>query len=444
MGEASFRVIALSVVELATSFSGNLIPTRLSTYDASMRLRSMKRPVFSGDISPRYLLLGLLLAITLFYVALARDSYTVDFRAFYVAAKTTHDGLDPYRNHVDISETYADGTWLRADSRFIYPPSALLLLAPLAHFSFRHAKLLFGILIPLIMVGTLLGLQRRFPRQLLVLFALYISLPMFQNVDYGQVDCAILALVLATFYLGDSAAAGACLGVAIAIKFSPVLLLLWLVRMGRWRTSIFACVTAASLGAIAYVRWGSIFFREFLHNMMHHHEAGLPRLQHVFTNVTKISLRFIQTTDGWFSYEHNLAGFYQNPLGVGRLSHIGGPAIVSIFAIWLFFSRRARALTSEQSFFLFMAVSLLANHLLWPMGLVMCFPLLVLLVDSSPTPNVTALTLLLPMFLTNSVIGSANFSLFLLCSAFWIWQFGWFRKVGETQDASVSKAEVAV
>ena len=84
-----------------------------------------------GDLAPGNLLLGLLLALCCFYGNLARDSYMDDFRAFYVAAEAVHDGLDPYVNQVNVSEKYADALWLKADSRFIYPPSALLFAPPL-------------------------------------------------------------------------------------------------------------------------------------------------------------------------------------------------------------------------------------------------------------------------------------------------------------------------
>ena len=101
--------------------------------------------------------------------------------------------------------------------------------------------------------------------------------------------------------------------------------------------------------------------------------------------------------------------------------------VLCVFLAWLFFTKRGRALAPEQSFFLYLVIALIPNHLLWPMGLVMCFPLLLLLVDTSPTPNLTALTLLLPMFLTKPIINSGNFSLWLICAAYWVWRCGWLR-----------------
>ena len=92
---------------------------------------------------------------------------------------------------------------------------------------------------------------------------------------------------------------------------------------------------------------------------------------------------------------------------------------------WLFFSRRGKALTAEQSFFLFLPAALFANNLLWPMGLVACFPLIVLLVDESATPNLTAILLIVPLVLTKQLVGNWNFGLWLVTAGWCLWQSGW-------------------
>lgn len=379
-------------------------------------------------MSARGLLLALLLGVTCFYANLARDSYTDDFRAFWVAAQANHDGLDPYRNQVNVSEKYADGIWLRVDSRYIYPPSALLFFAPLAHVSYKTAKIAFGFAMALTMVGILMGLQRRFPRQGMVLLACFISLPMFMHVDNGQIDALILGLVLLAFYLEDGAAAGALLGVAIAVKFSPVLALVWFVARGRWRTAAWSVGTFAGLFAVAYELWGGAYFREFAVNMAHHEDPGRPMLAHAFTTIQKVQERFLLTPEGPFAYQHDIGGYLQNPVHLlGRFAAPVGVGVFVVLAGWLLVSRRGRGLTAEQSFFLFLPVALLANPMLWTMGLVACFPLLVLLVDSSETPNLTAVVLLVPFLLTKQIAGNWNFALWLVAAGWCVWRCGWLR-----------------
>lgn len=383
------------------------------------------------DIAPRTLLLALLLAIALFYGNLAKESYTDDFRAFYVASMATHDHLDPYVNHVDLDEKYADALWVRKDSRFIYPPSALLFFAPLRLISYKWSKTAFGVAMTLSMVGVLLLLYRRYPSQMFVLPALFISLPMFMCIDNGQIDPLILLLALAAFYLEDGVAAGACLGIAIAIKFSPGLLLLWFVADRRWRTVAWSVAVSGGLELAALARWGSGYFREFLHDVLHHADAMPPVLEHVFSRLKMVGNEVLVSPEGVFAYQHDIGGYRQNPLRY--LGHAGGALGIGLalgFLVWMRASRRGRGLRPEQSFFLFLVVALLANPLLWAMGLVACFPLIVLLVDSSDTPNLSSMILVVPFLLTKQVVGEQNFLLWLVCAGYCLWRSGWLRQPG--------------
>jgi hypothetical protein len=398
------------------------------------------KPLIAGkrsDISPRTLLLGLLLAVSCFYANLAKDSYMDDFRAFYLASVTSHQHLDPYVNHVDLGEQYANSLWDRKDSLFIYPPSALFFIAPLGHLRYDPARIAFGSMMALIMVGILFSLHRRFPRQTLVLFALFLTLPMVKNIDNGNIDVLILALTLAAFYIEDSAAAGLLLGIAISIKLAPILAVAWFLSRRRFKTAAWSLASSATLAAAAYLRWGSLYWREFFDHLVHHETPGLPTLGHVFTTIYKVKDRVLVTSDGVYAYQHDISGYLQNPLHIlGRFGSPIGLLVVSSFMAWLFFSRRGKALTAEQSFFLFLPVALLANNLLWPMGLVACFPLIVLLVDNSATPNLTAALLLVPLILTKQVIGNWNFGLWLLTAAWCVWKSGW---LATPQDKAVTE-----
>ncbi len=376
------------------------------------------------------MLAALLIAITCFYGNLARESYTDDFRAFYVAAEATAAHLDPYVNHVNLDERFADALWLRPDSRFIYPPTALFFFLPLAHVPYNLAKTAFGLLMALTMVAILAELHRRYPRQTLVLLALFISLPMFMHVDNGQIDCLILGLVLVAFYLPEGWRGGVCLGIAIAIKVSPVLLLVWFVSQRRWRLLAWCAATVGVLAAAAYVHWGAGYFIEFAQHLARHGE-GQQLLTHTFVTLHKIGNPVLVTADGIFAYQHDIGGYQVNPLHLlGRVGMPIGLGLYLALACWLL-SPQARRLSDDRRFFLLLVGALVANPLLWAMGLVACFPLVVLLVSESPTPNRAAVMLVAPFLLTKQAIGEGSFVLWLAMAGLCLWQNGWFRRVPE-------------
>ncbi|WP_263381759.1 glycosyltransferase family 87 protein [Granulicella arctica] len=406
---------------------------------------AVTNPVMSrwgSDISPRIFLIGLMLLASCLYGSLVRDSYCRDFRAYYVAAMATHDHLDPYVNQINVSEKYSDALWMNQVSRFVYPPTALPFFYAFGWASYNHAKALFGILILATMIGILDFFHRRHPGQTVVLFALFMSVPMFTNIDLGQVDVFILALVVGAFYLGDGWKSGLCLGVAISIKLAPVLLVLWLLGNKRWRTVLWSGVAAAGLALVALAWWGTGLYREYFHHMLDAetgHHSGF--LTHRYESLKILAGRLIVTQDVVYEFQHALAGFRQNPLFVlGPKSVFIGLAVPLVFLAWMLWSQTGRRLSEAQSFFLFVVACLFANLSLWPMGLVACFPLVILLVASSRTPQRTALLLLAPLFLTKQLVGDRNFLIWMVLAGFCVVQNGWFRAKSEVADGPLVEA----
>jgi hypothetical protein len=287
-----------------------------------------------------------------------------------------------------------------------------------------------------------MGLHRRFPKQTLVLLALFLSLPMFMNVDNGNCDVLVLALVLAAFYLDDGVWAGLLLGAAIAIKFSPLFVVLWFLANRRWRTAAWSVAGSGFVALAAWLRWGGEYFREFLQHLPRHGQTNMPLLHHTFESMQKIQNEVIVTPEGVFAYQHDIGGYLQNPLRfLGNIGGLVGIALAVGFLVWLIATRRGRGLSHEQSFFIFLVLWLLANPLLWTMGLVACFPLIVSLVDSSGTPNRTALLLLIPMFLTKQIVGEQNFAIWLVAAGFCLVKSGWLNQ--RVRDKSVQDLKMA-
>jgi hypothetical protein len=366
-----------------------------------------------------------------------------DFRAFYVAAITTQAHLDPYKNQVDVDERYADGTLDRVDSRFIYPPSALFFFAPLAKLPYRFAKLAFAGVMVLLMAGILVFFYQRFSGQAAVLIALFISLPMVANIDAGQIDVLILALLLAAFYFGDGWKAGACLGVVISIKLVPIFAIAWFLGQRRWRTVVWSLLLTGGLTLLAIERWGTSRYGEFLRHLKDHTKWHGPLLHHQFQTIHLVGSRIIATEDSAFTLNRGIYGFLQNPLlPLGRYESVIGVLLVAGYLICLFFTAKGKSLSTEAGFFGFLVVALFANTLLWEMGVVACYPLLLLLVDRSRTPAKTALLLLIPLFLPFNIVADHRFTLWLAVAAFCLWQITRSMETQTGDDEAVSASAV--
>ena len=375
------------------------------------------------NVSPdRRMLLGLLVLVTCLYSLLARDTYGGDFRAYYVAADASHHHLDPYLNHVNVDERYADRDWLQVNSRFIYPPSSLVLFAPFARLPYRAAKVLFATSMATLMALLLFNLSGRYPRATWIALGLFLSLPMASNIDNGQVDILILALTLAVFYIRKPWLGGACLGLAIAIKLAPALVVLWLLARRRWAAAAWSLAISAALTLLGIRVWGWPMYREFFVHLRTHLGPNPPMLTHLFHDNAVILGRFVVMGTNTYSL-HYFFGTRQNPLLVlGSLAGAAGLLSVLGYVAWLLASRRGRILPDDASFFTFLVVALLTNTYLWPAGLVACFPLTLLLVERSRTPIAHGLALLTPFFLPIDFIANRRFLFWLFAAAWCVWQ----------------------
>jgi Glycosyltransferase family 87 len=380
------------------------------------------KPGMAMDLSPRCLLIGLLLLLSSLYYLMARESYQYDFRCYYLAAQTTHDHLDPYLNHVDLDEKYADGMWLRPNSRFVYPPTAIFFIYPFLAFSYGPAKLAFGMTMVLLMVGLMVYWHERYPGLMPVILALFLSLPMLANIDCGQIDILMLALIMAAFYLDDGWLGGVCLGLAIALKAAPILCVAWFLLDKRWRTSVWSLVTSGALTGVAVGLWGVGRYKEFLHQLLTSGHWDGTKLEHVFEGVKVTAQKFIVVGNATYAYGHTWYGGPQNPLQpLGHLVPVVGLTLLGAYTFWIMKTDRGRSLTKSASFFGFLVVALFVNSLLWTMGLILCFPLVLELVNGSKTPIRTALILLTSLFLPFPAVIERRFLVWVIALGICLW-----------------------
>jgi arabinofuranan 3-O-arabinosyltransferase len=200
---------------------------------------------------------GVWLAVAvLVALQVSRPLSGLDTHVYWQAAREMAHGLSPYTVH-----------------GFVYPPFAAVLIKPLGHLGWPAARLV-GSTVAVLAIMLTVGFScralriRLLSRKVATLTALLVAGHLFYtSASLGNVS-AVIAALLAAFYLATSRdadwAAGAVLGLSLAIK--PLLLpiivvpLLW----ARWRVLVAAAAAAAAgtgIGALLVPDSGWFFSR---------------------------------------------------------------------------------------------------------------------------------------------------------------------------------------
>jgi arabinofuranan 3-O-arabinosyltransferase len=169
---------------------------------------------------------------------------------------------------------------------FVYPPSALLLLAPFGAFGLRPAFAVFLVIdaalivLAVVLSVRALGLRRRPWLLPGLVLALPLAAPVVTTIHLGNVNGLIFAgeaVALLALAHGRPNWAGWALGATLAIKpvLAPLLLLVVLGR--RWGMLVRAVAVPCVLSALAFpfLRDGSAFFSDTLPFLLKGNSAGL-------------------------------------------------------------------------------------------------------------------------------------------------------------------------
>ena len=231
--------------------------------------------IFLKSISPRnrrwifavevIAIASLCASVLLTDVKRIRTQNTGDFVHFFYAADAVHHGNDPY------------AAWTRG---YIYPPLIAFVFQPLDPLGRDHAAavmLIINVIVTLLAVGLAADeFLRRFhaPRDSIVV-GIIMLMSMLLNIDkikgewqMWQTDVFMLLLFVVSLRWLDRhpMLAGIALGIAINIKYLPLMFLPYLVIRRRWATTIsliistfiFATLPAISTGWNANLRnWGT-------------------------------------------------------------------------------------------------------------------------------------------------------------------------------------------
>lgn len=210
-----------------------------------------------------------------------------DFPSYYFAAEAFAAGESPYeplgpRARTELTEGVADlharlglpaprRPLARAVFPYLYPPFAALAIAPLTSTSYFVAQHLWALLqiaaLALLMTLAASRAERAGP---LLVVALILALgyePLVNNAETGQVNLLVALLAWGAYALdarGRVLLAALCLGLAVQIKASPLLLLAYFIVRARFRTAVASVLVVAALFGLTWGADGGAMVRTFL------------------------------------------------------------------------------------------------------------------------------------------------------------------------------------
>jgi alpha-1,2-mannosyltransferase len=178
--------------------------------------------------------------------------FSLDLRVYRAAAKSLIGGHDPY--HLRFTHFHLP---------FTYPPAALLTFSPFSLGSVHLIEALWWVINALaVSVILYLGIRvaLELPRQrsfwLAVAFAPLLSRafePLRANTSYGQINLVLLLLVVVDIARIKWRGRGVLVGLAGAIKLTPMVYLLYFAVKGEWRPFLRGTLAFAGIGAVTFI-----------------------------------------------------------------------------------------------------------------------------------------------------------------------------------------------
>ncbi|ROP34970.1 glycosyltransferase 87 family protein [Saccharothrix texasensis] len=211
----------------------------------------------SGRLPAGLVLAGLAIAAALGVAVVAslplRDKLwllEVDFKVYHMAGSVVLDGISPF----DVA---TDDGFL-----FIYPPIAALFFVPLGllnvHVAFGIWTFLNVIALEIaVWLGLgLLAPQARVERAKFAVLVTAVALPtatVIMNLGAGQVNIALLLLVLADLARKPGRFQGVALGIAAGLKLTPLIFVAYFILTGRIRAAVVSMVSFVGTVVVAFI-----------------------------------------------------------------------------------------------------------------------------------------------------------------------------------------------
>ncbi len=204
--------------------------------------------------------------------------YNNDFNVYYYAAREIRAGRTPYENS------------LTAWTPYLYLPVLAELLVPLAWLPLRVAAYVWFLISAVsVFIAARLSAQLTLPAQLakdannqtkqnLIILLTLLGLTRFilDNFDYGQVNTVVAGLTVAHLYCyakNKKLAALAALGLAAAIKLTPLIFIFYHLARRRVKFALACAALFVALSALSFAPFGgrandafTTFFKRTLQN----------------------------------------------------------------------------------------------------------------------------------------------------------------------------------
>ncbi len=177
--------------------------------------------------------------------------FSLDLRVYRAAAQSVLAGHDPYQPHFTSYHL-----------PFTYPPTALFALSPLSLGSIHLVEALWWsvnalALVVILYLGIRTALEIPKARSLWIAlaFAPIVGLafePLRSNTTYGQINVVLLLLVVVDITRVPQRVSGVLIGLAGAIKLTPLTYLLYFAVKGTWRSILRGVLSFVGIEAVTF------------------------------------------------------------------------------------------------------------------------------------------------------------------------------------------------
>lgn len=183
-----------------------------------------------------------------------------DFSVYYYATKAHIEGLNPYSQGLNLF------------APFMYPPTLLPIFYPFVNLSYNLAEKIWVVLSLLLLFPSLFLLSKLFKQKIfshvsLFLYSLvFLSFPLKFTLGMGQINTFILLLVILFLYFLEKKRlflSGIFLGLAIAFKLFPLLLIPYLIIRKKGKIVISILITILSISTYTYFSVKAEIIRDF-------------------------------------------------------------------------------------------------------------------------------------------------------------------------------------
>ena len=213
-----------------------------------------------------YCAAGIAAAVLAVYLFAWARKYGLDLRVYRDSANTFVDGRNPYLS-----------TFTKSRLAFTYPPFALTVLSILTWGSFAVAQwLMWAVSIALTTAAVVIVLVDRGHQRSALLWcgsftwtciAMLLFEPARSGLNYGQIEFVLMFLVVADTLLVPAPFRGVLIGIAAAIKLTPLIfILIFLVRRDRWSAARVVLSFVACTG-LAWLLWPDLSRTYWLHDV---------------------------------------------------------------------------------------------------------------------------------------------------------------------------------